>query len=101
MSGIDKFLGRRIVFRNGLSLGFSWTHGNGCSSKTSAMIASFHPPRSITWLWAVYWIKPRWNTTPHATRGHRSWSIGLPLLGSLMLITQAEMLRPDTRKGHD
>lgn len=56
---IDRYYGRSIAFRNGLSLGFNWVHGNGTTSKTSAILAGYHPPRSITWRWAFYWVRTR------------------------------------------
>lgn len=46
-----------------LFLGFTWMHdGQGYSSHTSAVIASWHRPKSITWRWVLTWHRPyRWR----------------------------------------
>lgn len=45
--------------RYGLFFGFQWVHGGGETTKSSALLASYHPPSSITWIWAFYWHRPR------------------------------------------
>lgn len=96
---IQKFLGRHLCFNNGLRVGFSWVHGNGETSKLSAMLAAFHPPRSITWLWALYWNKPRkLLCAPEITRwktpnGSGSTTVTLPFVGGLCLSWQQAMWR--------
>lgn len=82
----------------GLWAGFAWTYGgDGSSSKTSAAIAAYHHPRSLTWRWAIYWSKPEgfrpalvWHRTPS---GYNRYGLVLPLLGSLLLFTQPHMWR--------
>lgn len=95
---IKKFLGRQLCFSNGLSVGFSWVHCNGETAKQSAMLAAFHPPRSITWLWSVHWVKPRkLLCVPKITRW--KWPSGstgrttvtLPIIGGLSLHWQQAM----------
>lgn len=97
---IQKFLGRQLRFNNGLNVGFSWVHCNGETSKRSAMLAGFHPPRSITWLWALYWIRPGklfcvpkitlWKA-PSGSTG--TTTLTLPILGGLSLSWQQAMWR--------
>ena len=98
---INRFLGRSVQFRNGLSLGFHWVHGNGETSKTSAILASYSPPWSLTWGWALYWDRPqrpwrlpkvsRWAPAPGS--GYGSLSLMLPLVGGLSLKWQPLMRR--------
>lgn len=97
---VDKFLGRKLCFSNGLNVGFTWVHCNGETSKSSAVLAAYHPPRSITWLWAVYWNKPGvWFCLPRITGwGSPDKTIGsktvvLPIVGSLSLCWQQAMWR--------
>jgi len=81
--------------KNGFYIGFTWVHdGDGRSSKTSACIASYHHPKSITWRWALYWErrKPfgffKWS--------FREWgSIGFvfPVIGGLTLRWQETLWR--------
>lgn len=102
---VNRFLGRSLQFTNGYSVGFNWVHGNGETSKTSAILAGFHHPDSITWRWALYWEKPalktwrpsvyRWKPRPTAEYG--SAGIYLPLLGGLTLSWQAHMFRNSKR----
>lgn len=92
-------------FRNGFSVGFSWvSDGTGHSSKRSAVLCSFHPPRSITWLWAVYWHKPgRFFCTPEVQRFRPpggeigSTTITLPIIGGITFSWQKEMQREATK----
>ena len=97
---IRKFLGRQLCFNNGLSVGFHWVHCNGESSKRSAVIAAYHPPRSITWIWSLCWNKPvkffriprivhRW----YGTNGAGSVTLALPLVGGFTWNWQKEMPR--------
>lgn len=89
---INTYFGRSLVFDNGFKVGFNWVHGNGRTSKTSAVIAGYHPQRSITWLWALYWNKPAgWMLSMG-----KLWDgvyVRLPLLGALELRWQAAMPR--------
>ncbi len=85
-------------FKNGLSIGFKWVHSNGESSKTSAVLASYHNPRSITWRWALYWGKPYKGTFKFFTKhlypsGYGSRTITLPFIGIFILSTQESMFR--------
>lgn len=94
---INRFHGWSIEFGNGFKLGFNWVHGNGKTSKTSAVIAGFHHPKSITWRWAIYWIKPKklfvfpsfriWNKCTGSAE------ITLPLIGGLSFNWQQNMWR--------
>lgn len=98
---IHRFHGRSVHFANGLGLGFNWVHGNGDTTKTSAILAGYHPPWSLTWGWALYWERPqrpwrlpkvsRW--APAAGSGYGSLSIMLPLVGGLTLNWQPLMRR--------
>lgn len=102
MAYINKFLGRSIQFRNGLSVGFNWVHGNGSTSKTSATLAAYHHPDSITWRWALYWQKPQsllclprltvWRPGGRKSR-MGSYTLTLPLVGALSLSWQQHMFR--------
>lgn len=86
-----------MTFRNGLFLGFCWVHCNGEYSHSSAVLASYHHPRSITWRWALYWHKAgkpilkiiTWNRLP----SYGSYTVTLPFVGSLRLVTQEHMFR--------
>ena len=87
-----------MKFSNGFSMGFKWVHSNGESSKTSAVLAAYHHPNSITWRWALYWNKHyrltfkilSWCRYPD---GHGSATLTLPFIGGLTLSTQAHMFR--------
>lgn len=99
MFTIYRFLGRSIHFSNGFSLGFHWVHGNGSTSKTSAVLAAYHPPSSITWGWCLDWNRPqrlavwpklsRWNPA----KGYGSLSLTLPLIGGFTVRWQPLMRR--------
>lgn len=101
MFTIDRFLGRSVHFSNGFGLGFNWVHGNGETSKTSAILAGYHPPWSLTWGWALYWDRPqslvllpkvsRWTPSPGS--GYGSLAITLPLIGGFSLRWQPLMRR--------
>jgi hypothetical protein len=89
---INTFFGRSVGFSNGFHIGFNWVHCNGITSKTSAVIAGYHPPSSITWLWALYWSKPAgWK--PSAGKLFRGAYVRLPMLGALELRWQSSMPR--------
>jgi hypothetical protein len=99
MMTINRFLGRSVQLRSGLSVGFNWVHGNGQSSKTSAVLASYHPPSSLTWGWALYWMRPRsvqvlpkverW--TPRPGSGYGSCTVTLPFIGGFSVSWQPLM----------
>jgi hypothetical protein len=89
---VNTYFGRSLHFKNGLSVGFNWVHGNGESSKTSAIIAGYHPPRSITWLWALYWNKPA-GLKPSGGKLYHGCYVRLPLVGALELRCQEPMWR--------
>lgn len=101
MVHINRFLGWSVELASGLSIGFNWVHGNGQTSKTSAILAGYHHPDSITWRWALYWEKPAalrwlprasvWRPQPDSAMGSRT--LVLPLVGSLCLRWQAHMFR--------
>lgn len=80
----------RIKFRNGFSVGFAWIHCNGESSKTSALIAAYHPTKSITWLWALDWSKPS-SWIPSAKKLGKSAYVSLPVLGCISFRWQSPM----------
>jgi hypothetical protein len=98
---INRFLGRSMNFQNGLSVGFNWVYGNGFTSKTSAVLVSFHHPKSITWRWVLRWHKPtQWLTLPKVTRWFPtgqskslmgSYQLVLPIGGALALDYQPHM----------
>lgn len=96
---VNKFLGRSLQFANGFGIGFNWVHGNGRSSRTSALIAGYQPPRSLTWLWALYWERPtKLLCLPKLStwapgNGHGGWSLILPIVGGLTFRRQPEMLK--------
>lgn len=96
---IDKHLGHRIVFAGGFSIGFAWIHCGGETTKSSAILAAYHPPQSITWLWALDWTRParllchpairKWS----AQNGSGSTTLVLPFIGSFTLRRQEPMWR--------
>jgi hypothetical protein len=93
---INRFHGRSIRFRNGFAIGFNWTHGNGSTTKTSAIIAGYHPPQSITWRWALYWNRPQKLFQFSASKRSRRYGyfgITLPLIGGFKLNWQPYMWR--------
>lgn len=82
----------------GLRAGFTWVYGgDGTSSKTSAMLASYHHPGSITWRWAIYWSKPHritWRVVSwFRCSGYNRYGLTLPFIGALTLQTQPHMFR--------
>ena len=87
---IHTYFGRSLVFDNGLKVGFNWVHGNGRSSKSSAVLAAYHPPRSITWIWALYWKKPT-GWLPRVRKGWKMIGLELPMLGGLEFCWQEAM----------
>jgi hypothetical protein len=88
-------LGWEIYLKRGLKFGFKWVHGGGFSSRTSAVLASWHPPSSITWRCALYWYKPggsrpfslQWQWRSKRTY-HGIYGFSLPLIGGFSLWTQ-------------
>lgn len=94
---INRYFGRSIKFRNGLSIGFNWCWSQGTSTRTSATLAAYHPPSSITWLWALYWIKPRKLLSMPSVYFRRALygriAFSLPLVGGLDLNWQPRMDR--------
>lgn len=95
---VDRFLGFTLRFSNGFSVGWSWVHGGGETTKTSAVIAAYHHPKSITWRWAIYYAPPK--TRPVNTflafgyagnRGDRSIMLGP--FGRFTFAWQAHMFR--------
>ena len=90
-----------MILFGGLKIGFSWVYGgDGTSSKTSALLASYHHPRSITWRWALYWCRSdplerkRFSWSRHL--GDYGWfSFSLPFFGGLSLQYQQHMFRGD------
>ena len=104
---IDRYLGWSVRFANGFRVGWNWVHGNGETSKTSACIASYHNPRSLTWRWALYYYPPktlkRALRLPKICAGYGRWKfragnsgsfsggLVLPLAGTLWLDTQKSM----------
>lgn len=79
-------------------IGWAWTHCNGESSRTSALILSRHPSNSITWTFSLTvnrraeqtksWFAERWRLG-----SLRQWSVGTPL-GGLSMHRQDFMERP-------
>lgn len=91
-------------FRNGVFVGFAWTHdGGGISSRHEALLFSYHPPTSITWTKALYWSRPTKRWCPSASRwvasGRRlgGLSVYLPVLGGLNWRWQ----KPMEKQNHD
>lgn len=91
-------------FSNGLFIGFTWVYGgDGTSSHTSAALAGYHRPDSITWRWALYWGKPGkftwrmlyWTRNPS---GYNWIALTLPFIGSFTLHVQPHMIREATPK---
>lgn len=86
---VNRFFGYSLHFANGLSVGFNWVHGNGKTSKTSACLIGYHPPKSVTWRWAIYWEKPSNALAPPSFNkwcgpgGHGFVSVQLPIIGGL------------------
>ena len=75
-------------FNNGLSIGFDWVHnGRDASSKSSALLASYHPPQDPQWRWALYWERAQTFQLPKirkwGTNRFGSMSIALPIVGGL------------------
>lgn len=76
------------IMKLGLRIGFSWVYGSdGLSSKTSAILASYHDPRKIMWRWALYWNKSKgkFSVWRHGTKQSSQGSMGfsIPFLGGL------------------
>lgn len=84
---------------HGHKFNFVWVHCNGESSKTSATIASYHHPLSITWRWAIYWHKSQGFKfySPENWRsygGYGKISTGIiPIFGGFSLSWQPHMFR--------
>lgn len=97
---INTFFGRSVEFGNGFKIGFNWVHSNGRTSRASAVIAAYHPPCSITWLWALYWCKP-YGLMPSAGKFWRGLYVRLPLIGGLELRWQKAMPHNDRVEGRD
>lgn len=103
---IDRFLGLTLRFSNGLSVGWAWVHGNGETTKTSAVIAAYHRPDSITWRWALYYAPPKLRHIKEFlvfdyTSNRRDKSLMLGPLGRFSFAWQDHMFRSKTRKGAD
>ena len=74
----------------GFWIGFRWvTDGFGYSSYSTASLASFHHPRSITWRWALYWSRPPSRFTVSIQK--RGIGISAPWAGGLWLSWQDHM----------
>lgn len=101
---INRFHGWSIELRNGLKLGFNWIHGNGKTSKTSAVIAAFHHPESITWRWALDWIKPvKMFVLPSVRVWNKhsgSVNVTFPIVGGFTFRWQQHMWRHDKETNH-
>ncbi len=87
-----------VWLANGIRFGWSWVHCGGESSKTSAVLASCHPPDSITWTWSLTWQR----TTPKSKFFHMehrdkfgsqgpNYGISLPPVGYFHLSQQDRM----------
>jgi hypothetical protein len=95
MGSVDRFYGWSYHFSNGFSIGFNWIHGNGRTSKSSAVIAAYHHPNSITWRWALEWVKPKGLLPLFRAWGNKSYgsvSFYLPVFGGFYLRWQQHMM---------
>lgn len=94
---INRTFGFSLCMPNGLSFGWNWTHGDGETTKTLAVIASYHHPMSITWRWAVYYSPPKIigvrSFLPSYARDANSIDIGLGPLGGVLIVWQRHMFR--------
>lgn len=90
-----EFMGRGLRTSAGHFFGWMWVHSNGDSSRTSACIASCHPPTSITWTWAMYYHKPKkgWRLRPGFHKTYNGWHLTTPLMGSFSFSRQEPMNR--------
>lgn len=87
----------------GLWFGFCWTFdGTGYSSKTRACIASFEPADSLTWRWALYYVRPQgvnqfsfWRSIP--SNGYWETRVRVPFLGGLELVWQPRCRRREAK----
>lgn len=79
-------------------IGWAWTHCNGESSRTSALVISRHPRDSITWTSAVYVNKrgvqsKSWFAERNGFgNGHGGFAIGTPV-GGFRVAWQPRMRR--------
>lgn len=91
---VSKSHGRSIQFNNGFQIGFTWMNW-GRSPRNSAVIAAYHPTKSITWRWALYWNKPRdgfhWPEFYIRNREYGQASVRLPFVGALSFKWQPYM----------
>ena len=85
-----------------------WWHGlklkpsrmMGDSGKCTWVVASSHPPYSITWTWAIYWTKPScWRFKIFCFKSRKEkFSIRSLLTLGFSLSTQSLMLRDEFKK---
>ena len=83
-----------IISIKGFWAGFKWIHCNGETSKTSALIASYHHPKSITWRWSLSWSKKlsydkKWLY--YKNNNGVVFGFSLPIVGGLTILTQKHM----------
>ena len=78
-----------------LKFGFEWVHCNGETSKSSAILAWYHPVWSITWRWGIYWSRRfAWKITNwRGPGGYGQFYVPMLWLGSLGVSWQPTMLR--------
>ena len=83
----------------GLYVGFTWVWGNGNTSRTTALVAAYHHPRSLTWRWGLYWLAPSgWFVQrPHSHNGYGGMMVGVPIFGGLMVQWQPSVWEPEER----
>lgn len=83
----------------GFKLGFIWHSSQGESSKSSAVLFSWHHPKSITWRFSFTWSKPsklismpsfKFQRNPS---GYNWYHLHLPIGGGFGLSTQPHMRR--------
>lgn len=92
--GQRKYEVLRLICWRGFFFGFKWQWHDGGSSKTSAVIASYHHPKSITWRWAMIWSKSRVFRRPGGSTRFKVLFLGAaPFLGALTIRWQDNLFR--------
>lgn len=77
---------------NGFRFLPSWVHCNGETTKQSAVLHSWHPRQSITWIYAIYWHRHKktpWSFKVGANGKHAY--VVVPLMGTFSVAWQNPM----------
>lgn len=93
---VDSLTPLQLQFPNGFDIGWSWVHCNYESSRTSAILASYHDPKSITWSWALYWQQPQgyypeFTITPKRNDYGPDYAALIPFVGYFHLAQQKKI----------